>query len=140
MSLTLQEVLNTSAQLRASEVVKQTGWPADLLVIPKDVTCDFLEAIGLRIDVDEDGVFDVSPSGEFTFAEIVADWRAEAQEIFDDLDHATLNISEMSRRAKVTRRTMYRMLDAEVVSDALVFCLIGEQLFTYRGIWELKLY
>ena len=93
-----------------------------------------------RSDVDEDGVFDVSPSGEFTFAEIVADWRAEAQEIFDDLDHATLNISEMSRRAKVTRRTMYRMLDAEVVSDALVFCLIGEQLFTYRGIWELKLY
>ena len=132
----LDEILYTSAVLRAREVEKQTGWPANLLVTSENVSCELLEAIGLRLDVDEYGVFDVTLDGEFTFAEIVDDWRAEATAVFDLMKQDT--VAGLARKLGVSRPTAYKYL-AEGVTDRIIFHLIGEKEFTYRGIWELRL-
>lgn len=132
--MTLPELLYTAALLRAREVELQTGWPANLLVTSENVTCELLEAIGLRLNVDEWGIFDVCMDGEFTFADIVDGWRAEAAASVQDFR----SVSAFARQAGVSRPTAYKYLEGGV-PDSAVFNLIGEPTFTYRGIWELKL-
>ena len=135
--MTLPEFLYRAALSRAREVELQTGWPADLLLPSENVATATLDAIGLRIDVDEFGVFDISMEGEFTFAEIVGDWRAEAQDVLD-LTKDTLRVADLAARMGVSRPTAYKYLNAEDMSDMLVFALVGEPEVTYRGLWELS--
>lgn len=128
--MNLPEFLQTIITLRAIEVQALTGWAATHLKVSQNAACEFLDASGLGFNVLEDGSFDVELGGEFTFAEIVGDWRALADAEYETL---TGSVAAKARHLGVSRPTMYKYIADGHVGDEAVFGLIDNPVLTYRG-------
>lgn len=126
----LPEFLQTIITLRATEVQALTGWPALHLKVARNAACEFLDAAGLGFNVLDDGSFDIEFGGEFTFAEIVGDWRALAEAEYETL---TGSVSAKARHLGVSRPTMYKYIADDYLGDEAVFGLIDHPVVTYRG-------
>lgn len=128
--LTLTNLLTSVARLRATEVERQTGWPAYLLLNTVNVTDELLDTLHINVRIDSDGVFDFCLDGDLSVPSITADWRAEAADFVRTL--ARISMTHLARGLGVSRPTAYKYY-LEGVPDDKVFELIGEPEVSYRG-------
>lgn len=128
--MTLPNLLTSVARLRATEVERQTGWPALRHLGLEKPTVELVEAMHLSFRINEHGVFDFCLGGDLNISCIVEDWRAEANEMVRSLTEVSM--SHLARTLKISRPTAYKYY-LEGVPDDKIFELIGEPEVSYRG-------